>query len=160
VGAAATVVAGGSARMWLYEKLRWGEDFFPGEPPRIDLEPKASAPWKVALMHHPAHSSGAHGSELRVRDAVQPLLSRHGVHLAFAGHDHHYERTHPQDGVVWVVSGAGCKRTGTGFSEFTTHAESTLQFMLVSIDGTTADVRAVTTDGRVIDRVVLDRRTA
>jgi hypothetical protein len=27
--------------------------------------------------------------------------------------------------------------------------------MLVNIDGDTADVRAITTDGRVIDRVVL-----
>ena len=39
VGAASVVVAGGSVRMWLYEKLRWGEDFFPGTPPDIDLEP-------------------------------------------------------------------------------------------------------------------------
>ena len=306
VGAVSVVVAGGSARMWLYEKLRWGEDFFPGTPPTVALEPAAwtttadsitfavlgdngsggrnqmdvaeqmaltyqstpyglvllagdisyygsiedryqevfvepyrpliaagvqwelaignheisesksedavasiqaqvrrfgkpgtyyaarhgpmevfvldtsiplhtgkggreqlawlemalaesTAPWKVALMHHPAYSSGAHGSEMRVRDTVQPLLARHGVDLAFAGHDHHYERTHPQDGVVWIVSGAGCKRTRVGSSEFTAHAESTLQFMLVHIDGATADVRAITTDGRVIDRVVLSK---
>jgi hypothetical protein len=78
-----------------------------------------------------------------------------GVDVVFAGHDHHYERTHPQDGVVWIVSGAGCKRTRVGSSEFTAHAESTLQFMLVRIAGGTADVRAITTDGRVIDRVVL-----
>lgn len=309
VGATAAAVAGGSARMWLYEKLRWGEDFFPGAPPRVDLEPEAwtttdtaitfavlgdngsggrnqmavaeqmaltyratpyglvllagdisyygsiddryqevflepyrplieagvqwelaignheisesksedavaaiqaqvrrfgkpgtyyaarhgpmevfvldtsiplhtgeggreqlawldaaldasSAAWKVALMHHPAFSSGAHGSELRVRDTVQPLLSRHGVDLAFAGHDHHYERSHAQDGVVWIVSGAGCKRTRVGSSDFTAHAESTLQFMQVRIDGATADIRAITTDGRVIDRVVLDKEPA
>jgi len=308
-GAAAMVVAGGSARMWIYEKLRWGEDFFPGTPPDVELEPAAwtttdtaitfavlgdngsggrnqmavaeqmaltyrsapyglvllagdisyygsieeryqevfaepyrplieagvewelaignheisesksddavaaiqaqvrafgkpgtyyavrhgpmevfvldtsiplhtgeggreqlewletalaasSAAWKVALMHHPAYSSGAHGSELRVRETVQPLLSSHGVDLAFAGHDHHYERTYPQDGVVWIVSGAGCKRTRVGSSDFTAHAESTLQFMLVTITEDAADVRAITTDGRVIDRVVLRKEQA
>jgi hypothetical protein len=88
---------------------------------------------------------------------VQPLLAQYDVALAFTGHDHHYERTHPQDGVVWVVSGAGCKLTPAGSSEFTAHSESTLQFMLVHIEGDTADVRAITTDGRVIDRVVLQR---
>lgn len=50
------VVAGGSAHMWLYEKLR-----------------------------NPAYSCGAHGSEMRVWDTVQPLLAAHGVDIAFAG---------------------------------------------------------------------------
>jgi hypothetical protein len=117
----------------------------------------STAPWKVALLHHPAYSSGWHGSDLRVRDALQPRFVRHGVDIAFTGHDHHYERTHPQDGVVWVVSGAGCKLTRVGRSDFTAHAESTLQFMLVDVDGDTMDVRAVTTDGSVIDRVTLER---
>jgi hypothetical protein len=97
---------------------------------------------------------------MRVRDTVQPLLSAHGVDLAFAGHDHHYERTHPQDGVTWIVSGAGCKRTRVDSSDFTAHSESTLQFMLVRIVDDAADVRAITTDGRVIDRVVLRKEQA
>jgi hypothetical protein len=117
----------------------------------------SEAPWKVGLMHQPPYSSGAHGSHLRVRDAVQPLFAEHGVHIAFTGHDHHYERTTPQDGVVWVVSGAGCKLSRVGRSDFTAHAESTLQFMLVDIDGDTMDVRAITTDGTIIDRTRLRR---
>ena len=117
----------------------------------------STAPWKVALMHHPAYSSGRHGSELRIREYVQPILSQHGVDLAFAGHDHHYERTFPQDGVVWLVTGAGCKLTDVGTSDFTAHAESTLQFMLVRIDGGVADVEAITIDGTVIDRVTLTK---
>lgn len=129
------------------EQLRWLEEALAA----------STAAWKVAVMHHPAYSSGAHGSQLEVRNAVQPILSRHGVALAFAGHDHHYERTHPQNGVVWILSGAGCKLTRTGSSSFTAHAESTLQFMLVQIDGDTADVRAITTDGRIIDRTTVTR---
>lgn len=117
----------------------------------------STAPWKVGLLHHPPYSSGQHGSSLRVRDAVQPLFARHGVQVAFTGHDHHYERTTPQDGVVWIVSGAGCKLSRVGRSDFTAHAESTLQFMLVDIDGETMDLRSITTDGTVIDQVILER---
>ena len=117
----------------------------------------SDAPWKVGLLHQPPYSSGAHGSNLAVREAVQPLFSRHGVAVAFTGHDHHYERTTPQDGVVWIVSGAGCKRTRVGRSDFTAHAESTLEFVLVQVDGPHMDVRAITTDGTVIDQVALDR---
>jgi hypothetical protein len=119
----------------------------------------STARWKVALLHHPAYSSGKHGSRLEVREALQPLFAEHGVDIAFTGHDHHYERTKPQDGVTWIVSGAGAKRTRVGESEFTAHAESTLQFMLVRIDGDTMDVRAITTDGRVIDQVTLQARS-
>jgi hypothetical protein len=119
----------------------------------------STARWKVAVMHHPAYSSGKHGSRLEVREALQPLFVEHGVDVAFTGHDHHYERTTPQDGVTWIVTGAGAKRTRVGESDFTAHAESTLQFMLVRIDGGTMDIQAITTDGRVIDRVTLQARS-
>ncbi len=84
----------------------------------------------------------------------------YGVDIVFTGHDHHYERTTPQDGVVWVVSGAGSKLTRVDGADFTAHAESTLQFMLVRIDGDVMDVRAITTDGTVIDQVTLRARSA
>ena len=119
----------------------------------------SEAPWKVALLHHPAYSSGERGSELRVREALQPLFAAHGVDVAFTGHDHHYERTKPQDGVVWIVSGAGCKLSRVGQSDFTAHAESTLQFMLADVVGDTMDLRAITTDGAVIDQVTLTARS-
>ena len=120
----------------------------------------SSARWKVALLHQPPYSSGAHGSHLPVREAVEPLFVEYGVDVAFAGHDHHYERTTPQGGVVWIVSGAGAKLTRVEGAEFTAHAESTLQFMLASIDGDTMDLQAITTDGSVIDQVTLEARSA
>lgn len=115
--------------------------------------------WKVALVHEPGFSSGAHGSNLAVRDALQPVFVKYGVDIVFTGHDHHYERTHPQDSVVWVVSGAGSKMTRVDGAAFTAHAESTLQFMLVDISGDRMHVQAITTDGSVIDDVMLTARS-
>ena len=308
-GVGATVLAGGSLRMWLFERLRWGEDFFPGTPPDITLQPEAwtttdgsitfavlgdngtggrnqmdvarqmartyeatpyglvllagdisyygsiddrwddvfvepygplidagvewelaignhelsekksddaaaeieaqlrrfgkpgpyysvvhgpmevfvldssiplatgeggpeqlawleealresTAPWKVGLVHQPPYSSGSHGSHPEVREAIEPLFVEHGVDIVFTGHDHHYERTFPQDGVVWIVSGAGAKLSRVGESDFTAHAEGTLQFMLVRIDGDAMLVQAITTDGSVIDEVTLQARSS
>ena len=34
-------MAGGTVRAFLFERLRWGEDFFPGTPPDVVLEPEA-----------------------------------------------------------------------------------------------------------------------
>ncbi len=69
------------------------------------------------------------------------------VDLVFTGHDHHYERTLPQDGVVWIVRGAAAKLTPVDGADSTAHTESTLQFVLVRIDGS------------VIDQVTLEARS-
>ena len=118
----------------------------------------SDAKWKVAVLHHPPYSSGKHGSAFEVRSAVEPLFVAGGIDIVFTGHDHHYERTLPQRGVVYVVSGAGCKLSDVGWSDFTAHAESTLQFMLVQIEGDVMDVQAVGTDGRVIDQFQITAR--
>ena len=117
----------------------------------------SNAPWKVALMHHPPYSSGRHGSSLPLRRAIEPVLAEGGVRLAFAGHDHHYERTAPQRGVVHVVSGGGCKLTLTGRSAFTAMAESVLHFVHVAVRGDTFEARAIAPGGRVVDRFTLRR---
>src|SRR5919106_341585 len=117
----------------------------------------SNAPWKVALMHHPPYSSGRHGSSLPLRRAIEPVLAEGGVRLAFAGHDHHYERTAPQRGVVHVVSGGGCKLTLTGRSAFTAVAESVLHFVHVAVRGDTFEARAIAPGGRVVDRFTLRR---
>ena len=120
----------------------------------------SDATWKVAILHHPLYSSGKHGSDLALRAAVEPLFIEGGVDIVFMGHDHHYERTHPQHGIVYVLSGAGSKLTGVGETDFTAHAESSLQFVLVHIDRDTMDVRAIGVDGAVIDQFQITPRDA
>jgi 3',5'-cyclic AMP phosphodiesterase CpdA len=115
----------------------------------------STAPWKVATMHHPPYSSGGHGSDMAVRAAVEPLLIEYGVDLVLTGHDHHYERTIPVDGVTYVVSGAGSKLRGTGTSDFTAVALNQLQFMVAQATTDTILLQAIGVDGIVIDEFTL-----
>ncbi|HEX6421173.1 MAG TPA: metallophosphoesterase [Acidimicrobiales bacterium] len=114
--------------------------------------------WKIVALHHPPYSSGEHGSTPGFEEVLQPVLSRRAVDLVLAGHDHHYERTYPLEGITYVVSGGGCKTTRAGHSDFTAVAESTLQFLHVDIDGDRLTGRSVRPDGSVADRFTIRAR--
>lgn len=125
----------------------------------LDDELASSAnQWKMVLLHHPLYSSGQHGSTLRARERLEPILRRHHVDLVLAGHDHDYERTHPQDGITYVVSGGGCKITRVGTSAFTAKSASTLQFLLVDIDDDRLTGRCIAVDGSTVDQFSLRAR--
>ena len=116
----------------------------------------SQARWKVAVMHHaPYSSSPKRGSYTEIRDIVQPLFAEHGVQLVLTGHDHLYERTYPQDGVTYVVTGAGAKLSEIGTSDFTALSAKVLQFMLVEIEGQEMTVQAIDVNGTVFDEVAL-----
>ncbi len=70
--------------------------------------------WIVAMFHHPAYSACKHGSTERVLANWTPLFEKYNVVLAFSGHDHNYERTHPirgdqvvdaSQGITYVTAG-------------------------------------------------------
>jgi 3',5'-cyclic AMP phosphodiesterase CpdA len=123
-----------------------------------DALASAMSQWKIVLLHHPLYSSGRHGSTIGARTRLEPILARHHVDLVLAGHDHHYERTHPQDGITYVVSGGGCKTTAVGHSGFTAAAASILQFVLLDIHGDRLDASCIGVDGAVADRFELRAR--
>jgi predicted phosphodiesterase len=114
--------------------------------------------WKIVALHHPLYSSGRHGSTVVARERLEPILARHDVDLVLAGHDHHYERTHPEQGVTYVVSGGGCKTTRVGHSRFTAAAASILQFVVIDIDGDRLTADCVGVDGAIADRCELRAR--
>lgn len=118
---------------------------------------ESTARWKIAVLHHAPYSSSAkRGSNLELRAAVEPLFIEHGIQLALTGHDHTYERTTPQNGVTYVVTGAGAKLSDVGRSDFTATAAEVLQFMLVEVDGDRLLLQAIDKTGTVFDQVVLD----
>ncbi len=123
-----------------------------------DVLASSTNQWKIVTLHHPLYSSGRHGSTHAARERLEPILTRRHVDLVLAGHDHDYERTHPQHGVTHVVSGGGCKTTAVGRSRFTAAAASALQFLLVDIVGDRLTASCIGVDGGVIDRFDLRAR--
>jgi 3',5'-cyclic AMP phosphodiesterase CpdA len=120
--------------------------------------------WKICFFHHPLYSSGKrHGSSLDLRKQLEPLFIQYGVNVVLSGHDHIYERTKPQSGVYYFVSGsAGALRKGNygrqPFSE--TGFDQDFHFMLAEIDGDDFHFQAVTRTGKVVDSGVLHRPKA
>jgi tartrate-resistant acid phosphatase type 5 len=62
----------------------------------------STSPWKIVYMHHPAYSSGLHGSI----DWMQWPFAEWGASAVLAGHDHMYERL-LIDGIPYFTNGLG-----------------------------------------------------
>jgi len=93
-----------------------------------------------------------------LREQVGPLLAKHGVNLVLSGHDHVYQRFEPVGGVHYVVQGGGGKNL---YEIEPTDAlvASAVQFGFVLVDANPErlELRAITTGGTVLDRLVLTR---
>jgi Calcineurin-like phosphoesterase len=111
--------------------------------------------WKIPFFHHPLYSSArAHGSSTELRGLLEPLFVENGVKVVFAGHDHVYERSKPQKGIVHIVEGAsGELRPGdlqmTSFQAKGFDRDRT--FMLVEIAGEQMYFEAIARTGAIVD---------
>jgi hypothetical protein len=118
--------------------------------------------WKIAYFHHPLYSSGGrHGSDLRLREVLEPLFVKHNVSVVLTGHDHFYERIKPQQGIVYFVVGSGGKLRGGNIerTDFSAKGFDTdYAFMVAEIDGDQMFFNAISRAGRVIDSGVITRR--
>jgi hypothetical protein len=132
----------------LEEQARWLDE---------DLA-RSDAPWEIVIGHHPPYSSGWHGSDLAMRRTIAPVLARHGVRLALAGHDHHYERTHPIDGVTYIVSGGGGHSIrAVAPREHSAVAEAVLHFLHLHVTDERLTLLAIDARGSVFDELELER---
>lgn len=68
---------------------------------------RSTAPWKVAVFHHPPFTCGGHSGAEDVAARWIPLFQRFGVDLVLSGHDHNYQRFARRGGVTYVVHGGG-----------------------------------------------------
>jgi 3',5'-cyclic AMP phosphodiesterase CpdA len=141
----------GPARFWALDST---QSLAPGSPQYQWLESDAAgsrARWKIAFFHHPPFSSGIHGSSPKTRHLAS-LFSRLGFSVVFTGHDHHYERTTPQGGVTYIVTGGGgAMLYGIDLKPFSAYAAPVHHFVDVAISGDTLAANAITADGEVID---------
>jgi 3',5'-cyclic AMP phosphodiesterase CpdA len=117
--------------------------------------------WKICYFHHPLYSSGkSHGSSIELRSLIEPMFIKYGVDAVFSGHDHIYERVHPQKGIYYFTEGSsGQLRNGdlakTGMTEKGFDDDRT--FMLIEIAGDQMYFQTLSRDGTEVDSGVLSR---
>lgn len=110
--------------------------------------------WKFVFFHHPPYSSGLHGESKPIQRALVPVLTRAQVDIVFNGHDHTYERIRPQQGVTYIVTGAGGgplyrkKYNRPYTARFYNRLHS---FTLVNINGGRLRLRQIDAAGSVVD---------
>jgi predicted phosphodiesterase len=119
--------------------------------------------WKIVYFHHPLYSSGrTHGSQVKLREAVEPLLIQYNVSLVLNGHDHTYERIKMQNGIQYFVVGSsgqlrnGDLRKPSPLTAVGNDSDNT--FMLMEVDGDTLTYNAINRQGAIIDSGVVTRR--
>jgi predicted MPP superfamily phosphohydrolase len=124
----------------------------------------STSDWKIVFFHHPLYSSGdRHGSDLRLRDVLEPLFVKYTVSVVLTGHDHFYERVKPQKGIAYFVVGSGGQlregnidtKSGITAKGFDTD----LAFMAAEIAGDQMYFQAISRQGQTVDSGVLTRRT-
>jgi hypothetical protein len=115
--------------------------------------------WKLVFFHHPIYTSGRYDAGARtLRAALEPILVDGDADVVLSGHEHFYERTLPQRGILYFVSGAaGSLRpddirqtplTARGF-------DSDYSFMLMEATGDELYFQAISRRGRTIDAGVI-----
>lgn len=118
--------------------------------------------------HYPAWSSGAHGrlnadgtpretTMVQARDVILPLLKKYRATAMFVGHDHNYERSEPENGITQITTGGagaplgpklpGAEKQNPGSQLF----EAKLHYCLITVDGDTCTMQAITPDEKIID---------
>jgi len=157
---------GDSGEKWY--SYDWGQVHFASIDTEADYKTQATwldqdlaaskAPWKIVYLHRPPYSSGEHGSDMPLREALAPVFEKHGVQLVLAGHDHDYERMKTQGGVDYVVTGGGGRGTRpVGSSSFTAFSDDVIHFVYVEIEGDKLVLHAIDGTGKEFDSLVVPR---
>lgn len=108
--------------------------------------------WKIVVGHHPLYTGGKRTEDkMWVRTHVEPLLTKHNVHIYFAGHEHDLQHIKSEKlPTHHIISGAGSEVRKTGMMEHSVFAEAIQGFVASSITKDSIYNQYVDLDGRVI----------
>ncbi len=121
----------------------------------------SKAEWKIVLLHYPLYSSGRY--TLRARQQRLALESRFmdgGVAAVFSGHEHFYERSQLQNGILYFITGgAGSLRTGDARPSpaIARSYDRDYHFMLIEIGDDALSFQAINSKGETVDAGTLRR---
>ena len=125
------------------------------------LRDAGNGDWKVCYLHHPLYTSAKfHGPSLDLRQSLEPLFIKYGVDVVFSGHEHVYERVHPQHGIYYFTEGAsGSLRPGNLARSAITDKgfDTDRSFMLIEIAGDELYFQTTSRTGDTVDSGVIHR---
>jgi hypothetical protein len=135
------------------EQIQWVQEELEG----------AGEDWKIPFFHHPLYSSGGrHGSDLKLRQALEPLFVQNDVSVVFTGHDHFYERVKPQKGIPYFVVGSGGKLRSGNIKDSTGLTargfDDDLSFLVAEVYEDELTFNTVSRTGTVVDSGVIIRQ--
>lgn len=110
----------------------------------------------VISFHYPPYSSGAHGPNRDLQVIFAKLGPKYGIELILNGHDHNYERTHPQHGVTFIVAasgGAPIRRLKP--NQWSAAVRTEPHYVLFDVEEDRMTGRAVNLEGNVFDTFVI-----
>lgn len=126
-------------------------------------EAAQSARWRFAFFHYPAASACQEDwpNMVATREKVLPLLRENGFQAVFSGHTHEYEHQ-IHDGIHAFINGGGAGGIETDESctfdiPQLVYRQALHHHLTVDLGDEQATVRAVATDGSVVDTVLIDR---
>jgi predicted phosphodiesterase len=146
------------------ENYKWLEQVLAG----------SKAKFIFVANHYPAYSSGPHGvvkdgkpAERPVAEARQylvPLMAKYKVSGYLVGHDHFYERSELPEGLTHIITGgAGANRYGQSIkadqqNPFVKVFKNKLHYCTIEVQGDKAVLKAIDSDGELIDTVTFKAR--
>jgi hypothetical protein len=131
--------------MFWAEQTRWLED---------DLATHQGADYRFVIAHHPPFTAVARrqGDNPHMT-ALVPMFEQYHVSAALFGHDHNYQH-YLKNGIHYIISGGGgapLYDVSKPPNEILRKVTSIENFVMVSVNGKTAQVKAVDIDGNTLE---------
>ena len=130
---------------------------------------RTTKPWKVLLHHVPMQTSATHRMDdynlngqrdsEEIREVLLPIAVQYGVQVAFAGHDHVFEKFAPTNGLHTITTGGG----GVGLYALTERDAASSQFWMrhhfteVTVTGDRMKIAAIDRSGVEFDSLTIAR---
>ncbi len=140
-------------------------DFMKADLDKVD---RSKTPWVFAVHHKPLYTCSNHDPDATEVATFGAVYDQYNVDFVLNGHNHCYERSEPiragaavamGSGSIYVTAGgAGAPLYSTGSDCPLEHVtESTRGYVVIDIDGTKLDYRAVRLDGTEIEKLSLTK---
>lgn len=123
-----------------------------------DLKEKKSQ-WTFIFLHVPIYASYKHGDHETLQKALTPLISRYGVDVVFAGHNHLYERTKKINGTTYITVGTGGAdlNASGGKKPFSIKHFAEYGFVSAVLTRHTLSLEMITHEGKIRDTHVIEK---